>query len=38
MPSSAKPVEHTIEKVNDEIAVGSDLEFQRRWWRFERVI
>jgi hypothetical protein len=38
MPSTTEPVEETIEKVNDEIAVGSDLEFQHRWWRFERVI
>lgn len=38
MPSPTTPVEDSIEKVNDEIAVGSDLEFQRRWWRFERVI
>jgi len=38
MPSTTEPVEESIEKVNDEIAVGSDLEFQRRWWRFERVI
>ena len=33
-----KPVEDTISKVNDDIAVGSDLEFQRKWWRFTRVI
>jgi hypothetical protein len=32
------PVEDSVTKVNDEIAVGSDLEFQHRWWRFERVI
>jgi hypothetical protein len=33
-----KPVEDTISKVNDEIAVGSDLEFQRKWWRFTQVL
>ena len=40
MPSQAptKPVEDTISKVNDEIAVGSDLEFQRKWWRFTHLI
>jgi hypothetical protein len=38
MPSPTTPVEDSVEKVNDEIAVGSDLEFQHRWWRFERVI
>lgn len=32
-----KPVEDTVPKVNDEIAVGSDLEFQRSWWKFERI-
>lgn len=35
--SPTKPVEDTIGKVNDELAVGSDLEFQSRWWRFERI-
>jgi hypothetical protein len=24
--------------VNDEITVGEDLQFQRKWWVFERVI
>jgi hypothetical protein len=33
-----KPVTDTVRKVDDEIAVGSDLQFQRRWWRFERCI
>ncbi len=33
-----KPVEDTVPKVNDEVAVGSDLEFQRKWWRFTRVL
>ncbi len=32
-----KPVEDSISKV-DEIAVGSDLEFQRKWWRFTHVM
>ncbi len=30
-----KPVEDSVAKVNDEVAVGEDLEFQRKWWRFE---
>ncbi len=34
--SQTKPVEDTVAKINDELAVGSDLEFQRRWWTFER--
>ncbi len=40
MPSSAQTelVTDSITKVNDEVAVGSDLDFQRRWWRFERTI
>lgn len=33
-----RPVESSISKVNDEIAVGADLEFQKRWWRFERIV
>lgn len=34
----AEPISDSITKVNDEIAVGSDLEFQRRWWKFEHAI
>ena len=33
--SETKPIEDTVSKVNDEIAVGSDPEFQRHWSRFE---
>jgi len=32
------PVGDSVPKVNHELAVGDDLEFQRRWWRFERGI
>lgn len=32
-----KPVRDSVPKVDNEIAVGSDLEFQRSWWRFERI-
>ena len=31
-----RPVEDTVAKVANEVAVGEDLEFQRRWWKFER--
>ena len=31
-------VEDSVAKVNNEIAVGSDLAFQRKWWRFERAV
>ena len=31
-----KPVEDSVTKINDEVAVGEDLEFQRRWWKFEK--
>jgi hypothetical protein len=34
--TATKPVEDSVAKVNDEIAVGSDPEFQRRWLHFER--
>ncbi len=37
-PAPTKPVEDSVAKVNDEVAVGSDLDFQRRWWRFTRVV
>ena len=30
-----KPVEDSVAKVNDEVAVGEDLDFQRKWWKFE---
>lgn len=33
-----KPVGDDVPKVDGAIAVGEDLEFQQRWWRFERVI
>lgn len=29
-------VQDSIAKVDDELAVGEDLTFQRRWWRFEK--
>jgi hypothetical protein len=32
------PVKDSVPKINNEIAVGADLEFQRRWWRFERAV
>ncbi len=33
-----KPVEDSVPKINDEVAVGEDLEFQRVWWKFERAV
>jgi hypothetical protein len=38
MGSFTRPVEDSVAKVNDEIAVGEDLDFQRKWWRFENAI
>jgi hypothetical protein len=35
-PFSA-PVKESVAKVNDEIEVGENLDFQRKWWRFENV-
>jgi len=32
------PVEDTVPKLDGEVAVGEDLDFQRRWWKFERII
>lgn len=34
----SQPVGDPIAKVNDEVAVGADLEFQKRWWVFEKVV
>jgi hypothetical protein len=36
--SFSKPVEDSIARVNNEVAVGEDLDFQRKWWRFENVV
>ena len=38
LETSTKPVEDSIAKVNDEVAVGEDLQFQRRWWKFETAV
>jgi hypothetical protein len=32
------PVTQSAPKVNNEIEVGEDLEFQRKWWRFENLV
>lgn len=32
------PVADTVPKVDGDVAVGEDIAFQRRWWKFERVI
>lgn len=37
-PSSTKPIEDSIQKIDDEVAVGSDLAFQRKWWQFQRAV
>jgi len=36
--TETKPVKDSVPKVNNEFAVGSDLAFQARWARFERII
>ncbi len=33
-----KSVEDTVGKFNDDLAVGEDLEFQRKWWKFEKAV
>ncbi len=40
MPSKAetKPVGDDVPRVEGTVAVGEDLEFQRRWWRFEKIV
>jgi hypothetical protein len=37
MPAT-HPIEDSVPKVANDLAVGEDLDFQRRWWRFENVI
>lgn len=32
------PVVDSVSKVSDEIAVGEDLQFQRKWWAFEKLV
>ena len=37
--TTTRPVrDDDVGKVDDEIAVGEDIEFQSRWWRFERLL
>lgn len=40
MPSTAeyKMVGDDVPKVNGAVAVGEDLTFQRKWWRFEKIV
>jgi hypothetical protein len=38
VPTLTKQVEDNVASVNDEIAVGFDLDFQEKWWRFERIL
>jgi len=38
MSTATSPVRDSVSKVNDELAVGADLNFQRRWWVFERCV
>ncbi len=33
--SFSEPVQDSVAKINNEVAVGEDLDFQRKWWRFE---
>ncbi len=32
------PVGDSVPKINDEVAVGEDLQFQRSWWKFESMM
>jgi hypothetical protein len=32
------PLKDSVAKVDDEIAVGENLDFQRKWWRFENAL
>jgi hypothetical protein len=37
LPYESK-VEDTVPKLNNDVAIGEDIEFQRKWWRFEKAI
>ncbi|HTD55468.1 MAG TPA: hypothetical protein VK670_08795 [Silvibacterium sp.] len=38
MPSKplTTPVQDTVSKLDNQVAIGEDLGFQRKWWKFER--
>jgi hypothetical protein len=36
--TSEAPITDSVAKINGEVAVGEDLNFQRRWWQFEHVV
>ena len=38
MATKTKPVFDSVPKINDELAVGEDLQFQQKWWRFENAV
>lgn len=38
MDTPTRKVEDSVAKVDGELAVGEDLSFQRKWWRFEKWI
>lgn len=35
---TTQPVGDTVPKIDNELAVGEDLHFQRKWWGFERAV
>ena len=37
-PPLLTPIQDSVPKVGKEIAVGENLDFQRKWWRLERII
>ena len=37
-PGFSKSIDDSVAKVDGEVAVGEDLEFQRKWWKFERAV
>ncbi len=37
-PMRTSPVQDSVPKISNELAVGEDLVFQRKWWRFERIV
>ncbi len=38
MAAKTQPISDSVPKINNEVAVGEDLDFQRSWWKFERAV
>lgn len=37
-PARTRSIEDSLPRDRNELSVGENLDFQRRWWRFEHVV